>query len=429
MGLLDIFNKEETKEKRVQIEDGFTVGLDEFLKLYKEELGEIDSNKLKSSTYYSCMNIRCNSIAKLPIKLYVETEKGSEKAINHKLYKLLKNRPNPNMSTHDFLWNTEYQRLEHGNAFWYMDIYRGNIAGLYILDSTKMRILVDDANILNQQSAKTKNKVYYIYAENTEHERIFDTDEICHFKNFACKDNGLKGTSIKEYLLETIEKEQRAAKVVTEKYKTGLINPLLVQYTGDLDEVKSKKIQKKFANLGGTKNAGKVVPIPMEFKINQLETKMADEQFFEMQGLNSRQIANAFGVKSFQLNDLEKSTYTNIEQQNRAFYSDTLQNPLTLYEQEMDYKLLSKKDQLTHFWKFNVDSILRSDLATRYTAYAQAISGGFMTIAEVRDREDLRYEDGTDKLIIGNGASIPLSDLGKQYGIGGEKNENEHSEN
>ena len=156
----------------------------------------------------------------------------------------------------------------------------------------------------------------------------------------------------------------------------------------------------------------------------QLETKLVNSQFFQMQGLTTRHIANAFGVKSFQLNDMEKSTYNNIEQQNKAFYSDTLQNVLTTYEQELDYKAFRKDEKdAGYYTKFAVDSILRSDLATRYNSYATGISSGFQTIAEVRAKEDLPFVEGTDKLIIGNGASIPLADLGKQYTKGGGEGE------
>ena len=122
-------------------------------------------------------------------------------------------------------------------------------------------------------------------------------------------------------------------------------------------------------------------------------------------------------MKSFQLNDMEKSTYANIEQQNRAFYSDTLQNVLTAYEQEMTYKLLSETDKASGIYiKGNADVMLRSDIDTRYKAYSDGISSGFLSIAEVRKREELPFITGTDRLIIGNGASIPLEDLGKQYG-------------
>ncbi|NRT77653.1 phage portal protein [Clostridium beijerinckii] len=393
--------------------------LEQLESFFHTSIEEISNSKLTSASYYACMQIRCNAIAKLPIKLMQETEKGANKAVDHNLYKLLKKRPNPFTNAHDFLWATEFQRLEHGNSFWVMgnDI-KGNITALYLLDSTRVQIIVDNTGILDK-----KNAVYYLYSDSKKGELLYTSDNIVHFKNFSM--DGLKGTSIKKYIADVIANEQYSNKILKDRYKNGLLDPIIVQYIGDLNDAKQQKIKKKFADMGGAKNAGKVVPIPTDFKVEQLETKLVNSQFFQLQGLTTRHIANAFGVKGFQLNDMEKSTYNNIEQQNKAFYSDTLQNTLTTYEQEMDYKLLTEdeQDEEGYYWQFNVDSILRSDLASRTASYVAGINNSYMTIAEVRKKENLSYIEGTDQLIVGNGASIFLKDLGKQYDKGGGNNE------
>ena len=389
--------------------------LEELRTFFNAEIEEISDSKLTSSTYYSCMLIRCNAIAKLSIKLMQEQEKqGSRKAKEHPLYQLLRTRPNPFVSSHDFMWATEFQRLEYGNAFWVYDTSRGSIKNLYLLDSNKVEVIVDNVGILNK-----KNSIYYVYNDPRQGQLIYTSDNILHFKNFAM--TGIKGTSIKKYMGDIIANEQYSTKVLKGKYKTGLQDPIIVQYIGDLNDAKQNKIKKKFEDLGGAKNAGKVVPIPTEFKVEQLETKLVNSQFFQLQGLTTRQIANVFGVKGFQLNDMEKSTYNNIEQQNKAFYSDTLQNPLTAYEEEMDYKLLTSDEREDgYYWEFNVDTMLRSDMGARYEAYSKAISDGWKTRAEVREHEGLPFIEGTDILTVGNGACIPVNDLGKQYGEGGE---------
>ncbi|NRT32431.1 HK97 family phage portal protein [Clostridium beijerinckii] len=393
--------------------------LEQLESFFHTSIEEISNSKLTSASYYACMQIRCNAIAKLPIKLMQETEKGANKAVDHNLYKLLKKRPNPFTNAHDFLWATEFQRLEHGNSFWVMgnDI-KGNITALYLLDSTRVQIIVDNTGILDK-----KNAVYYLYSDSKKGELLYTSDNIVHFKNFSM--DGLKGTSIKKYIADVIANEQYSNKILKDRYKNGLLDPIIVQYIGDLNDAKQQKIKKKFADMGGAKNAGKVVPIPTDFKVEQLETKLVNSQFFQLQGLTTRHIANAFGVKGFQLNDMEKSTYNNIEQQNKAFYSDTLQNTLTTYEQEMDYKLLTEdeQDEEGYYWQFNVDSILRSDLASRTASYVAGINNSYMTIAEVRKKENLSYIEGTDQLIVGNGASIFLKDLGKQYDKGGGNSE------
>lgn len=380
-----------------------------------DEITNIDSSSLNAATYYACMLIRCNAIAKLPLKVMRSYDSGAKVIKDHNLYDLLKLRPNPFMSAHDFIWATEFQRLEYGNAYWIKDFSSGKIKGLYIIDSTKMRILVDNIGLLG------KNSVYYLYDDPKQGEILYRSEEICHFKNFAI--NGIEGNSVKKYIRTIINQEKFSQNVINGRYKNGLQDPLVVTYAGDLDEARSNKIKKKFESMGGVKNAGKVVPIPSDFKIDQLTTKLVDNQFFELNGLNARNIANAFGVKSFQLNDLSKSTYANIEQQNRAFYSDTLQNPLTQYEQEIDYKLLTRDDRGNGIYvRFNIDAMLRSEIDKRYSAYQTGIASGFLKISEAREKENLPFEEGTDRLIIGNGASIPLDQLGSQYAKGGDEN-------
>lgn len=397
------------KPKNKKVTVSASDNLEKLQEFFGIDVGEISRNKLTAATYYSCMLIRCNAIAKLPIKIKQRSDSGSITARGHPLYELLKFRPNQFVNAHDFIWATEFQRLEYGNAFWVKNTVGGKIESLYLLDSTQVEIVVDDGCILSD-----KYSVYYVYRDLKKGALIYNSDEIVHFKNFAI--DGVKGKSVKRYIGDIIESEQYARKIMKSKYKEGLQDPIVVEYTGDLSPEKQNKIKRKFETLGGASNAGKVIPIPTDFKITQLETKLVNSQFFQLQGLTTRQIANAFGVKSFQLNDMEKSTYNNIEQQNKAFYSDTLQNVITTYEQEIDYKLLFSHERVAGYYSnFNADVMLRSDTESRYKAYQTGISSGFLKISEVRQKEDLPFVEGTDRLIIGNGASIPLDALGNQY--------------
>lgn len=384
-----------------------------------DDIAEVDHSRLTAATYYACMLIRCNAVAKLPMKVKRKTpDGGAEELRTHPLYPLLHLRPNPFMSIHDFLWATEFQRLHYGDAFWVKTGRGAKFKGLFLLDSTQVQIVVDDAAVLGDP-----NMVYYLYADARSGKTIYREEEIVHFKNFAM--NGITGRSIRRYLGDIIANEQYAQNVVSGKYKSGLQDPVVVTYTGDLSTERENRLKRKFEQLGGVKQAGKVIPIPVDFGVKTLETKLVDAQFAELNTLTSRQIANAFGVKSFQLNDLERSTYSNISQQNGAFYSDTLLNVVTAYEQEMDYKLLFDNEREEGvFVSFNPDIMLRADTLTRYQAYQTGISGGFVKISEVRAKEDMPFVDGTDRLIIGNGAAIPLDDVGRQYTKGGENNGN-----
>ena len=372
-------------------------------------------SNLTSATYFACMNIRCNALAKIPFKIYQSDEDGVQKVTQHELIPLLKLRPNPYMTTHSFLWATEFQRLEYGNAFWCYTFKNGRITGLYPLMSSRVEIMIDDESLFGEPNA-----VYYLYHDPKRGTLVYPSDKIVHFKSFAT--NGIVGKPMKHYLYDVIAQEKYSQKLVSERYGKGLQDPIIVTYVGDLSSEKKSKIQKRFESMGGVQNAGKVVPIPSDFDVKTLQTNLVSNQFFEMNGLTTRHIANAFGVKSFQLNDMEKSTYSNITEQNKAFYSDTMQNTFAEYEQEMTYKLLfSFEREKNIFIEANADVMLRTDLLTRMQAYREGVDGGITTIAEVRRRENLKYIEGTDRLIIGNGASIFFDQLGEQYG--GDKNE------
>jgi len=315
------------------------------------------------------------------------------------------------------LWATEFQRLGYGNAFWVYDFDCGKIKAVYLLDSTQVEIIIDDKGILDKPDS-----VYYLYNDHKKGTVLYPSSRILHFKHYST--DGIKGNSIQKYLSDVITQEKYAQEVVKEKYSKGLQDPIVVTYVGDLSESRSQAIKKKFANLGGSQNAGMVIPIPADFKVDQLETKLVNSQFFELNGLTTRHIANAFGVKSFQLNDMEKSTYSNIENQNRAFYSETMQNTITSYEQEMTYKLLADSEREKGLdIKGNADVYLRADIQARYSAYSEGISGGFLQIAEARKKENLPFVKGTDRLIIGNGSSLPLDMLGVQYSKGSDNND------
>ncbi len=406
---MGIFHKKRMNNQMVTVEQ-----LNRLMGLKTEGL---DSDNLKSATYYACMQIRCNAMAKLPVRVMQFTEEsGSERKQEHPLNELLEVRPNRFMTPHDFKWATKFQELEYGNAYWVMTMKSGIPTGVYLLDSRRVQIMIDDCADFGE-----KNAIYYLYDDPKRGTVIYTSDSILHFKNFPS--NGLVGKSVKSCILETIHNERYASSLIKNKYKTGLLDPVVVQYAGDLNDVKKDRIKTKFEQMGGAGNAGQVIPIPYNFKVSQLNTRMVDSQFFELQGVTARQIANAFGVKVFQLNDMEKSTYSNLEQQNKAFYSDTLQNDVISHEQEITYKALSKHDKQNGLYvHFNVDAVLRSDINTRSQAYATAINTGWQTRAEVRKLEGLPYIEGTDRLTVDNGAVVPLDKVGIQYVKGGDDN-------
>lgn len=381
-----------------------------FIKLFGEDIEASNvsgKNSLKEVTVYACFKILCENIGKLPIKIYKKN-----KQIDHYLNTFLKLRPNSFMNAISFKKCMEFNRLLYGNSYAYISYKKnGFIEGIYPIDPNKVTILVDDKGMTNK-------KIWYLV--NTKDGQIkVPFDKMIHLK--ALSSDGIAGISPITYLKNIIENSKASQDYVNKFYKNGMQTKGIIQYVGDLSEDAEKTFRTKFEQMSnGLENAHKVSLLPIGYQYQAISQKLADAQFNEVNNLTIKQITSAFGIKLHQINDLSSSTHTNITEQQKQFYIDTLQPILTDWEQELIFKILRLDEIESNVYiKFNVDSILRADIKTRYESYRIAIQSGFKTPNEVRKLEDDEPLEGGDKLMC-NGNFIPVTDVGNQYNKGGE---------
>ncbi|RXI57283.1 phage portal protein [Clostridium tetani] len=388
----------------------------EWLGINIEDINIQGKNSLKQATVFGCLRVLSDTVSKLPIKIY-QNKDGIKKVADHYLGSLLKLRPNPYMSASDFWKCVEVQRNIYGNAYVALDFNnRGQVTGLYPLDSSKMQIFVDDVGLLN-----SSNKIWYIYTDNLGHKIKFKSDELLHFKGLTT--DGIVGLSVIDQLKHLIQNGKSSEEYINKFFKNGLQVKGLVQYVGDLNHEAEQTFINEFERMSsGLKNAHRIAMLPLGYQFQPISQSLVDAQFLENSQLTIRQIAAMFGVKMHQLNDLDRATHTNIAEQQRGFYIDTLQSILTMYEQELIYKLfLNTEIRKGYYIKFNVDAILRANIETRYNAYRIAIQSGFKTPNEVRELEEDEAKDGGDKLLV-NGNMMPIEMAGEQYkNKGGDK--------
>lgn len=381
------------------------------------DTGDVDvrgKNALKVDTVFSCVRIRSESVAKLPLKVFQEDESGIQKQTRHPVFQLLRLRPNPYMSAYDFWKCIEAQSNLYGNAYASIEFdKRGRIVGLWPMDSSRVKIVVD-----NDTSASgvvtNRSKLWYEVNLGYEQRKILP-HEILHFKGGVTLD-GIVGLSPLDCLRATLENGASANRFINNFYKQGLQVKGIVQYVGDLDEKAKRNFREKFESMSsGLNNSHRIALLPIGYQFKEIALNMHDAQFIENNQLTIRQIASAFGIKMHQLNDLSRATHTNVAEQQKEFYTDTLQPILTMYEQELTYKLLLN-DEIRdgYFFRFNVDAILRSDIKTRYEAYRIGVQGGFLAPNEARAKEELPPLEGGDQLLV-NGSMVPITDAGKAY--------------
>lgn len=379
-------------------------------------------------TYYTCLKMLSETMGKLPLKYYQQTEKGKIRAEPDDITRLLTIRPNEIM-TPTTLWTAAEMNCQHyGNGYIWMrgkfardGTYGGSytIYDIWLIQSCYVTVLMDDVGVFGG-----KGKIYYQYSDPmTRQQYFFRSDEVMHFKTWYSLD-GIMGQPVRKILKDTVGGALESQRYMNNLYENGLSASMAMQYLGDLDEKRRKALEKKFANaLTGPENAGKVIPVPIGLQLTPLNMSMADAQFFELKKYSALQIAGAFGIKPNQINNYEKSSYANSETQQLAFLVDTMAYRLKMYEEEINAKVLTpKKQKKGFFYKFNEKAILRTDSKTQMQNIKTAVDGGLYTVNEGREYLDKPAVEGGDIPMV-NGTYIPLTMVGQQYTKeGGENN-------
>lgn len=178
-------------------------------------------------TYFTCLKMMSETVAKMPWKLYQKTNKGISEPIDNDIARLMKQRPNPFMTPTTF-WNAvEMNRNHYGNAYVYVrrkfkrKKYGGEYKALdmWIMPSDRVQIIIDDKGIF-----AGKGKIWYMYSDEYSGEQyIFRTEDVLHFKTSHCL-NGIVGLPVQYILKQTVEGVIESQRFLNNLYKNGLKN-------------------------------------------------------------------------------------------------------------------------------------------------------------------------------------------------------------
>lgn len=376
-------------------------------------------NDLSETIYYICLKHMSDTMSKMPWEHRIITEtKGKEKIFNLDMDSLLNLRPNPYMTATTFWGTVELNRLHYGNAYIYIESgTNGRAKNLWILPSSEIEMWVSNKGLLGSE-----NSIWYIWTDKRSNKKYtFLKDEIIHVKTHLTFD-GLSGVPIKDILKTQISTGKSSILFLNRLYKNNMFgSKVIVKYLGNLEESDEDFMVEKLEKFSTTTKSGKFIPMPLGFDVQQLDMKLADAQFFENNRFSALQLAAAFGIKPNVINDYTKSSYSNSESQQIDFYVNTLQPLFKTYEHELTIKLLTPNEiKKGNRLEINEKILFKMDSKSGAEYYSKLVMSFMMTPNEAREQLDLPNIKGGD-VLIGNGATINLENVGKQYIKEGDK--------
>ena len=368
---------------------------------------------MQMTAVYSCVRILSEAVAGLPLHLYQYTDKSSkEKAVENPLYFLLHDEPNTEMTSFVFRETLMTHLLLWGNA--YSQIIRngkGEVMGLYPLMPDRMTVNRDE-----------KGRLYYEYMVSSDDAKTLKDGtvrlspyDVLHIPGLGF--DGLVGYSPIAMAKNAIGLAIAAEEYGSKFYANGATPSGILEYPGTVKE--PDKVRESWnAGFGGSSNAHKIAVLEEGMKYTPISISPNEAQFLETRKFQINEIARIFRVPPHMVGDLEKSSFSNIEQQSLEFVKYTLEPWLVRWEQAMQRALISQDDKSKYFIKFNVEGLLRGDYQSRMQGYATARQNGWMSANDIRELENLDripVDDGGDLYLI-NGNMMPLSMSGAAYG-------------
>lgn len=389
-----------------------------------------ENTAMQMTAVYSCVRILSEAVAGLPLHVYKYNDSGGkEKDLSHPLYQLLHDEPNPEMTSFVFRETLMGHLLLWGNA--YAQVIRnarGEVVALYPLMPNKMKVDRD-----------SKGQLYYLYQRSQEDTpAIGKTSQIYLSPSDVLHIPGLGFDGLVGYSPIAMAKNAIGLAIATEEYgakffANGAAPGGVLEHPGTIKDPQRVKESWNSA-YQGSGNAHKVAVLEEGMKYQAIGISPEQAQFLETRKFQINEIARIFRVPPHMLADLEKSSFSNIEQQSLEFVKYTLDPWCVRWEQSMSRVLLSESEKPQHFIKFNVDGLLRGDYASRMTGYATARQNGWMSANDIRELENLDRipaEQGGDLYLI-NGAMTKLEDAGVFAGTGtdtGKDGENNGTDN
>ncbi len=337
----------------------------------------------------SAVRILSTSIASMPLGIYKIDVNGSKTlAKQHYLYKLLYRQPNPNLTSMEWRELMLNDLLYGGNHYCFLDY--GIVGSKYVLK----QIIPLSATSVNLRILDDYTVEYYVNGAKQERQNIL------HLK-FNSK-NGFTGASIIEQHRLAIDTMSQTEQYSNAFYRNGARLTGILETDNILhDEETFERMRSSFNELyGGVDNAYKVAVLEGGLKYKPISVSPRDAQYIEQKKYNIADVSRLFNVPLHMLAELDRATFSNIEQQNMEFVTHSLSPHMVRIEQSLMAQLLTPSDADRYIIEHDLSGLLKGDIETRYRVYQIARQNGLMSANEIRAREHLPPIDLGDEILV-----------------------------
>ena len=338
------------------------------------------------SGVFACVQSISESVASLPLLVYRRTGNGDrERAMDHPLYTVLHDRPNPAQTSLEFREQMQAAVLLRGNG--YAEIEwdgQGNVVGLHPAHPDRVSVL-----------KLSNGRIAYDVTDDSGKARRLLQEEMLHLKDRT--ENGITGRSririARETLGLAISQQDHGARTFANGTRLSGVLQTPHQMTDESLKRLSKSWQSQFQ---GAHNAGKTAILENGLEYKQMSMTLEDAEWLAAMKFSVEQVCRIFRVPPTMAGDLTHGNYSNTSETARHFVIHTLKRHLVMWEQAISRSLLGPIARQRYFAEHSLDGLLRGDSTNRAEFYKLGIESGWLLPSEARRLENLPTVEGID---------------------------------
>lgn len=342
---------------------------------------------------FDAVQVRSQTLAGLPLKLFRRKSGGDkEPALSHPLYRLVHDQPHPDLTSYEWRAMLNAHLDLRGNT--YSQIVRdgaGRVRRLVPLHPD--RVTIRRSREINSDGVRP---IFYdVSNEGLGGTSTLGSFDMLHVRGFTT--DGVLGLSPVRIKAETIGLGMASNEHAARMFSNGARPAGVLEHPAKLGDDGSKRLRESWTAIhGGVGNSGKIAILEEGMKFNEIGLTNLDAQLLESRKYSRTEIASMYRVPPHMLGDLERATFSNIEQQSIEFVVHCMLPIVTNWEQRLNVSLLSEAERGEYFFAFNLAGLLRGDLKSRYEAYQIGRTNGWLSANDIRETEDMNRIKGGD---------------------------------
>jgi HK97 family phage portal protein len=340
-----------------------------------------EQTALRYITYYSCIRVRSESLAMLPLSVYRKrrTGKGRDEAYTHPLYDIVHAVPNGEMTSLTWRETMNGHLDASGNCYSIITTnQRGQVIDLYPWPWDQVR---------PRRNKETRKIEYDIYEGGVKVETL-PSERVLHVPGLGY--DGLVGYSTVSILREYIGLGLSVNEFIQRFYGQGMNVGSVFQTEQSMTQEAVDGLRKQLMEKGaGLANSWLPLILHSGLKFERIPMPLTDAQTLEILRLTDEQICGLMRVPPHMVANLQRSTNNNIEHQGIEYVQYSMLPVVTRFEQNMNWKLFTPAERAEGYYiKFNIDALLRGDARARAAYLNAKRQNGIINADEWRELDD-----------------------------------------